>query len=184
MPTFTVVFLSKRISSSSVAYFKYFSPTTRRLDQSLTLTHTARLLVWWYTENIPSSPPQYRNRWLSILHSSVNDIELTLSSDFFFFLLQRLRRLETRSKKANITGRRIFYLKRGRGEKFQWPFEYLSSTAIHHSLLSFSLCMQTQKYVSNLTSCSFQFVDASSFFWLVTCCYEEETAVAGCKFLG
>ena len=119
MPTFTVVFLSKRISSSSVAYFKYFSPTTRRLDQSLTLTHTARLLVWWYTENIPSSPPQYRNRWLSILHSSVNDIELTLSSDFFFFLLQRLRRLETRSKKANITGRRIFYLKRGRGEKFQ-----------------------------------------------------------------
>ena len=84
MPTFTVVFLSKRISSSSVAYFKYFSSTTRRLDQSLTLTHTARLLVWWYRENIPSSPPQYRNRWLSILHSSVNDIELTLSSDFFF----------------------------------------------------------------------------------------------------
>jgi hypothetical protein len=44
--------------------------------------------VWYIEENIHSSrvpllSPPYRNRWLRILHSSVNDIELTLSSDFF-----------------------------------------------------------------------------------------------------
>ena len=63
------------------------------LDQSLTLRGGENerpekyIYIYIYIPYGMYSPP-LRNRWLRIQHSSVNDIELTLSSDFFFFQLE------------------------------------------------------------------------------------------------
>ena len=65
-------------------------------------------IVYIYIYSLWHVFPPLRNRWLRIQHSSVNDIELTLSSDFFFF------QLETRSG----SGKKYIY--QGEWSNIEW----------------------------------------------------------------